>query len=170
VVIRTLSEYEVDPQLLELEITESAAMLNAEQTASTLHKLKALGVRIAIDDFGTGYSSLSHLKRFPLDSLKIDRSFVTGLPDNEDDASIAQALITMAHALRLKVIAEGVETEAQLEFLAASGCDEMQGYFFSRPLLASHCTEMLRQSRKLARRSPDSPEKGQRTPLLVEET
>ena len=148
-VMRALREYDVDPQFLEIEITESAAMLNAEQTATTLHKLKALGVRIAIDDFGTGYSSLSYLKRFPIDSLKIDRSFVTDLPGNEDDASIAQAVITMAHALRLKVIAEGVENEAQLAFLTANGCDEMQGYFFSRPLLVDDCTQLLREQRKL---------------------
>ena len=148
-VMRALRAYNVDPRLLEVEITESAAMQNVVQTAATLHSLKALGVRIAIDDFGTGYSSLSHLKRFPIDSLKIDRSFVTDLPGNADDASIAQAVITMAHALRLKVIAEGVENEAQLEFLAANGCDEMQGYFFSRPLPVDDCTQLLREQHKL---------------------
>jgi predicted signal transduction protein with EAL and GGDEF domain len=160
-VILALREHDVAPEFLELEITESAAMLNAQQTAKTLHELKALGLSIAIDDFGTGYSSLAYLKRFPIDSLKIDRSFVTELPGNEDDASIAQAVITMAHALRLKVIAEGVENEAQLAFLAAHGCDEMQGYFFSRPLPAPQCTEMLREGRKLALPSP-SANKGQR--------
>ena len=106
-------------------------------------------MRIAIDDFGTGYSSLSYLKRFPIDSLKIDRSFVTDLPGDQDDASIAQAVITMAHALRLKVVAEGVENEAQLEFLAANGCDEMQGYYFSRPLPAESCSQFLRERRNL---------------------
>ena len=121
-------------------------------TTATLHKLKALGVRIAIDDFGTGYSSLSYLKRFPIDSLKIDRSFVTGLPCNQEDASIAQAVITMAHALRLKVVAEGVENESQLEFLAAHTCDEMQGYYFSRPLPAELCTQFLREERRLTLR------------------
>lgn len=140
---RALEEYDVAPHLLELEITESAAMQNAQAASMTLATLKALGVRIAIDDFGTGYSSLSYLKRFPIDSLKIDRSFVTELPDNQDDASIAQAVITMAHALRLKVVAEGVENEAQLAFLAANGCDEMQGYYFSRPLPAAECTQLL---------------------------
>jgi len=148
-VMRALLEYGVDPHLLELEITESAAMHDAKATSATLHKLKALGVHIAIDDFGTGYSSLSYLKRFPIDALKIDRSFVTDLPGNENDASIAQAVITMAHALRLKVIAEGVENEVQLEFLAANGCDEMQGYFFSRPLPVDDCTQLLRGQRKL---------------------
>ena len=148
-ITRALQDHGVDPRLLELEITESTAMRNAEETCATLLSLKALGVRIAIDDFGTGYSSLSYLKRFPIDSLKIDRSFVTDLPGNQDDATIAQAIITMAHALRLKVIAEGVESEAQLEFLTANGCDEIQGYYFSRPLPAELCTQMLREKRKL---------------------
>jgi diguanylate cyclase (GGDEF)-like protein/PAS domain S-box-containing protein len=149
VVMRALQDHSVDPRLLELEITESTAMRNAEATSTTLRDLKALGVRIAIDDFGTGYSSLSYLKRFPIDSLKIDRSFVTDLPGNQDDATIAQAIIIMAHALRLKVIAEGVENEAQLEFLTANGCDEVQGYYFSRPLPAGPCTQLLRDKRKL---------------------
>ena len=142
-VTRALRVYGVAPHLLELEITESAAMQDAEATTATLHKLKAIGVRIAIDDFGTGYSSLSYLKRFPIDSLKIDRSFVTELPGNQDDASIAQAVITMGHALRLKIVAEGVENEAQLDFLAGNACDEMQGYFFSRPLPADQCARLL---------------------------
>src|SRR6185369_15801177 len=111
-VMRALCSQTIEPRLLELEITESTAMRNAEATSTTLRNLKALGVRIAIDDFGTGYSSLSYLKRFPIDSLKIDRSFVTDLPGDQDDATIAQAIITMAHALRLKVVAEGVETQA----------------------------------------------------------
>jgi diguanylate cyclase (GGDEF)-like protein/PAS domain S-box-containing protein len=155
-ITRVLREHGVDPSLLELEITESTAMRDAEETCATLLGLKALGVRIAIDDFGTGYSSLSYLKRFPIDSLKIDRSFVTDLPGNHDDATIAQAIIIMAHALRLKVIAEGVENEAQLEFLTANGCDEIQGYYFSRPLPAELCTQLLREKRKLplARRVP----------------
>jgi len=149
VVQRALREHDVAAHLLEIEITESTAMRNAEQTSATLLDLKALGVSIAIDDFGTGYSSLSYLKRFPIDSLKIDRSFVTGLPGDQDDASIAQAVITMAHALRLKVVAEGVENEAQLQFLAANGCDEMQGYYFSRPVPAEESTRLIRERRKL---------------------
>ncbi|HEV7803500.1 MAG TPA: EAL domain-containing protein [Burkholderiales bacterium] len=149
VVMRALREHDVDPTLLDIEITESTAMRNAEATSATLRDLKALGVRIAIDDFGTGYSSLSYLKRFPIDSLKIDRSFVTGLPGDQDDASIAQAVITMAHALRLKVVAEGVETEAQQVFLAAHDCDEMQGFYFSRPLPVEQCTELLRDQSTL---------------------
>jgi diguanylate cyclase (GGDEF)-like protein len=148
-VMHALLEYGVAPHLLELEITESAAMHDAKATTATLHKLKGLGVRIAIDDFGTGYSSLSYLKRFPIDSLKIDRSFVTDLPGDQDGATIAQAIITMAHALRLKVVAEGVENESQLEFLAAHGCDEMQGYYFSRPLTAKVCTQFLHEQRNV---------------------
>jgi EAL domain-containing protein (putative c-di-GMP-specific phosphodiesterase class I) len=147
-VMRALNEHGVSPHLLELEITESTAMRNVEATSATLSALKALGVRITIDDFGTGYSSLSYLKRFPIDALKIDRSFVIDLPVEQDDASIAQAMITMAHALRLKVVAEGVETAAQLDFMIANGCDEIQGYYFSPPLPADECAKRL-----LARRA-----------------
>ena len=146
---RVLRDYDIPPHLLEVEITESTAMQQAEATAATLRDLKALGLTIAIDDFGTGYSSLSYLKRFPIDSLKIDRSFVTGLPGSSDDAAIAQAIITMAHALRLKVVAEGVENDAQRTFLAANGCDEMQGYYFSRPVPAEECTRFIRERRTL---------------------
>jgi EAL domain-containing protein (putative c-di-GMP-specific phosphodiesterase class I) len=144
VVRRALRDHEVDAALLDIEITESTAMCNPEATSTTLRDLKALGVRIAIDDFGTGYSSLSYLKRFPIDSLKIDRSFITGLPGDRDDGSIARAVITMAHALRLNVVAEGVENAAQLSFLAAHGCDEMQGFYFSRPVPAEQLTALLR--------------------------
>jgi EAL domain-containing protein (putative c-di-GMP-specific phosphodiesterase class I) len=146
---RALRDHRVDPGLLELEITESTAMLDVEATNAKLRALKALGATIAIDDFGTGYSSLSYLKRFPIDSLKIDRSFITGLPGDLDDATIAQAVITMAHALRLKVVAEGVETEAQLDFLNGHGCDQMQGYYFSRPVPAEECTAMLRNAKPM---------------------
>jgi diguanylate cyclase (GGDEF)-like protein/PAS domain S-box-containing protein len=149
VVDKALSEYAVDARFLEVEITESTAMQNAEDAIVTLRKLKTHRVQIAIDDFGTGYSSLSYLKRLPIDFLKLDRSFVTGLPDNADDASITRAVITMAHSLNLKVIAEGVETKEQLAFLASNGCDEMQGYYFSRPLPAPECTQFLRERRKL---------------------
>ncbi|HUP95871.1 MAG TPA: EAL domain-containing protein [Burkholderiales bacterium] len=154
-VTRVLREFDVPARLLEIEITESTAMHHAEATIATLRNLKALGLSIAIDDFGTGYSSLSYLKRFPIDSLKIDRSFVTGLPGNADDAPIAQAIITMAHALRLKVVAEGVENDAQREFLAANGCDEMQGYYYSRPVPADECTRLIREHCTLPIRQPD---------------
>jgi diguanylate cyclase (GGDEF)-like protein/PAS domain S-box-containing protein len=147
---RALRDTGLDPRLLELEVTESVAMDSAEHTAATMRRLKALGVRVSIDDFGTGYSSLGYLKRFRADYLKLDRSFVTGLPDDADDASISRAVITMAHSLNMKVIAEGVETEAQARFLAACGCDEIQGYLVARALPAD---EFARWS---ASRRPDA--------------
>ncbi len=115
-----------------------------------LHSLKALGVRISIDDFGTGYSSLSYLKRFPIDTLKIDRSFVIDLPGDQNAASIARAVIAMAHGLQLKVVAEGVENAEQLAFLVENSCDEVQGYYFSRPLTADNCGELLAEQRRLS--------------------
>jgi EAL domain-containing protein (putative c-di-GMP-specific phosphodiesterase class I) len=116
-----------------------------------------LGIGIAIDDFGTGYSSLSYLKRFPVDTLKLDRSFVTGLPINTEDASITRAVITMAHSLGQKVVAEGVETEAQRAFLAEQGCDEMQGYLFSRPRPAAECEVFLKPRLQLVAASCGAP-------------
>jgi diguanylate cyclase (GGDEF)-like protein len=119
---------------LELELTESILMENVPEATGKLRQLKALGVQISIDDFGTGYSSLNYLKRFPIDKLKIDRSFVMDIPASADDAAIARAIIAMAHSLHLQVIAEGVETAEQLAFLAADSCDEIQGYYISRPV------------------------------------
>ncbi len=119
---------------LELELTESLIMHNAELFISTLRTLKDIGIELAIDDFGTGYSSLSYLKRFPIDRLKIDQSFVRDIVADTDSASISQAIITLGHSLGLRVIAEGVETEGQLDFLHSSSCDEIQGYYFSKPL------------------------------------
>ena len=133
-VARVLNETGLDPAWLELEITESMVMRDPEHAVALLQGLKAMGIHLSIDDFGTGYSSLSYLKRFPLDSVKIDRSFIRDIPGNGDDAAITQAIIAMAHSLRLGVVAEGVETEEQLDFLRANGCDEMQGNHFSRPL------------------------------------
>jgi diguanylate cyclase (GGDEF)-like protein/PAS domain S-box-containing protein len=141
-----LRENGVDGSLLEIELTESTAMQNADDAIVVMRRLKALGVRIAIDDFGTGHSSLSYLKRLPIDLLKIDRSFVTGLPATEDDASITKAIITMAHSLGLKVIAEGVENPQQLAFLAANACDEVQGYLFSRPVAAGDLVGSMKAS------------------------
>jgi EAL domain-containing protein (putative c-di-GMP-specific phosphodiesterase class I) len=158
VVKSALVEFEVHPRELELEITESTAMEDADQAIATLRALRALGVHVAIDDFGTGYSSLSYLKRLPVDSIKIDRSFVSQVASQRDDAAIARAIITMAHSLQLKVIAEGVETADQLAFLTANGCDEVQGYYFSRPLPAADCAAMLGRPRQLkGPRGPSSP-------------
>ncbi|MGA7616031.1 MAG: EAL domain-containing protein [Thermoanaerobaculia bacterium] len=134
-VIRSvLDDTGLDPSQLELEITESNAMQNAQRTIHILRELKSIGVRISMDDFGTGYSSLSYLKQFPIDTLKLDQSFVGGIADDPNDGAIATAVISMAHSLRLKVVAEGVETESQFAFLKSQSCDQIQGFYFSRPL------------------------------------
>ncbi|MGZ5223651.1 MAG: PAS domain S-box protein [Burkholderiales bacterium] len=138
-----LEEHQVEAELLEVEITESSVMTNAEEAIRTLEYLESLGVQCAIDDFGTGYSSLSYLKRFPLRALKIDRSFVRDITTDPDDATITQAVISMAHSLGLKVVAEGVETEAQLAFLARYACDEMQGFLFSKPVPGEDCGKLI---------------------------
>jgi len=135
-IIRILEETNLAPSHLELELTESSIMQNAEFAADVLSGLKSMGVKISIDDFGTGYSSLASLKRLPIDALKIDKSFVSDATTDPDDASLVMAIITLAHNLRLKVIAEGVETEDQLRFLNLLRCDEIQGYFFSKPVPA----------------------------------
>ncbi len=131
---RALAAAALDPQMLEIEITESLLIEDVEENVATLRDLESCGVRIAVDDFGTGYSSLSYLTRFPLDTLKIDRSFVTGMIDDRAQETLVDALIAMAHRLDLRVIAEGVEHHTQLDFLAAKGCDVAQGFHFSRPL------------------------------------
>lgn len=132
-----LKETGLPPACLELELTESILMREVNEAMLILDSLKFLGLSIAVDDFGTGYSSLNYLKQFPIDVLKIDRSFVDGLPSGEQDAQIARAIIAMAHSLNLAVIAEGVETHEQLEFLREHGCDEVQGYLFGRPMPAN---------------------------------
>jgi len=133
-VLAILADSGLDPGLLELELTEGVLMAHTEKTVKTLKALKGMGVRLAIDDFGTGFSSLAYLKRFPLDVLKIDRSFINEITTDPDDAAITLATIEMAHTLKLQVIAEGVETQAQLDFLQKNGCDIYQGYLFSRPI------------------------------------
>lgn len=153
-VARILKETGLDPDYLELELTEGTTMENAEATIRTLHELKEMGVHLSIDDFGTGYSSLSYLKRFPLATLKIDRLFVQDITTSSDGAVITLAIIAMAHSLGLKVIAEGVETEEQLAFLRAHRCDEMQGYLFSRPIPAEAFTQLLREGRRLTLKKP----------------
>lgn len=148
-IAQILREISLEPQYLKLELTESNAMENAEATTKTLRELKEIGVQLAIDDFGTGYSSLSYLKRFPIDDLKIDRSFVMSITTDPDDAAIATAVITLAHSLKLQVIAEGVETEEQLAFLGSHQCDAAQGYLFSRPTSAEAFMELLQCSAPL---------------------
>jgi diguanylate cyclase (GGDEF)-like protein/PAS domain S-box-containing protein len=146
---QVLRETGLDPNYLELELTESAAMGNADAFIEITEALKGLSVTLSIDDFGTGYSSLSHLKRFALDRLKIDQSFVHDIVQDPGSAAIAVAVIALGHSLGLSVIAEGVETEAQLNFLRTRGCDEMQGFYFSRPLPAAEFELLLRERRKL---------------------
>ena len=133
---RAIIDTGIDPHSLELEITESNAMQNAENTIHTLRELKSIGVRIAMDDFGTGYSSLNYLKRFPIDTLKLDQMFVRDVNDDPSSAAIVSAVIAMSHSLALEVVAEGVETEAQLSFLQKQRCDRIQGYLFSEPMSA----------------------------------
>jgi EAL domain-containing protein (putative c-di-GMP-specific phosphodiesterase class I) len=138
-----LARHHIAPQLLEIELTENAIMQNPRETARTLHLLHKLGVSLSIDDFGTGYSSLNYLKRFPIDKLKIDRSFVEDLPQDLNDSAIVQAIVNLAKSLRLSVIAEGVETQAQLDFLRALGCDAYQGYFGGRPMEAARFAALI---------------------------
>jgi EAL domain-containing protein (putative c-di-GMP-specific phosphodiesterase class I) len=129
-----LREIDVPPESLELEITESVIVHGAETTVSTMRQLKEMGLKLSIDDFGTGYSSLSYLKQFPIDRVKLDQSFVRGLPSDPDDLAISIAVLGMAQTLRLRVMAEGVETQEQLDFLRQVGCDEAQGRLLSGPL------------------------------------
>jgi diguanylate cyclase (GGDEF)-like protein/PAS domain S-box-containing protein len=133
-IANVLTETGLDPATLELEITESMVMKDPDHAVALLNKIKAMGIHLSIDDFGTGYSSLSQLKRFPIDSLKIDRSFIHDLPGGADDSAITKAILAMAHSLKLNVIAEGVETTEQLHFLRSNDCDELQGYYFSKPV------------------------------------
>jgi diguanylate cyclase (GGDEF)-like protein len=145
-----LSRYGVVPELLELELTESILMSDSETAVRVLSRIKARGIRLAVDDFGTGYSSLAYLKRFPIDALKIDRTFIRDVTTDADDATIARTIINLAHSLKLTVVAEGVETEEQLAFLRAHACDEMQGYLFARPLTVEQMGRALQEGRRLA--------------------
>jgi diguanylate cyclase (GGDEF)-like protein/PAS domain S-box-containing protein len=135
----------LDPRYLELELTETFLTQDSSSTSAVLHALKAIGLHLALDDFGTGYSSLNHLKRFPIDTLKIDRSFVHGITTNSDDASIVAAVVSMGRHLHMRVVAEGVETPEQLAFLQHHECPFGQGYYFSRPVAARECTQLLRR-------------------------
>jgi diguanylate cyclase (GGDEF)-like protein/PAS domain S-box-containing protein len=147
---KILIETGLPPDQLELELTESLIMHNAELFIVTLNNLKALGIKLAIDDFGTGFSSLAYLKRFPIDRLKIDRSFVHNVASDKDSSAIAQAVIHLGHSMGLMVLAEGVETPEELEFLRTHQCDELQGFFFSKPLLADDFEQLLSSRKRLA--------------------
>ena len=139
-----LNGTDLPAEYLELEITESVIMRNVDETVGTLQQFRDLGINLSVDDFGTGYSSLSYLKRLPIDTLKIDRSFVKDIPDSSDDMAITAAIIAMGHQLNLEIVAEGVETEAQLQFLQRHNCDFVQGYLFSKPIPAPELEQMLR--------------------------
>jgi EAL domain-containing protein (putative c-di-GMP-specific phosphodiesterase class I) len=145
-IARALKSSGLAPELLELELTESVVAQNVERATTVLGQIRNLGVQLAIDDFGTGYSSLAQLKRFPINTLKIDRSFVAGLPHNGEDAAITLAIIALGRSLDLVLIAEGVETQEQQAFLRRHACNEMQGFLFSRPLGAADCADLLRRT------------------------
>jgi len=149
VVSRILRETGLEPRWLELEITESVAMQNAEYTVKMLHELKDMGIQLAIDDFGTGYSSLNYLKRFPISKLKIDKSFVSEIGTEQDNEAIASTVIVLGQSLKLGVVAEGVETKAQYDFLRQHQCDEMQGYLFGKPVPPDRFEEMIRRKSTL---------------------
>jgi diguanylate cyclase (GGDEF)-like protein len=158
---RALDDAHLEARYLEVELTESAVMSDPEQSIAVLEKLSAMGVLVSVDDFGTGYSSMSYLRRFPIDKLKIDRVFINEIVSRPEDASIVRAIVSLAHSLNLKVVAEGVETPAQLDFLNAAGCDEYQGYHFSHPLPAADFEHLIRESR--ARNMPLSEDDASRT-------
>jgi EAL domain-containing protein (putative c-di-GMP-specific phosphodiesterase class I) len=145
-VFSILKETGMDPNFLELELTESVLMKGAEATETTLKVLREHGVRLAIDDFGTGYSSLSYLRKFSIDSLKIDRSFIRQITTNPEETTIVSAMISMGQSLKLRIVAEGVETHEELAFLRAHHCDEAQGYHFSRPVRPEQFAKLLEGS------------------------
>jgi EAL domain-containing protein (putative c-di-GMP-specific phosphodiesterase class I) len=151
-IIKALSDNNISANLLELELTESTLMVNTNQTIETLQNLKKQGVQISIDDFGTGYSSLAYLRRFPIDKLKIDIAFIRNITSNPDDASMALAIIRIAHSLKLDVIAEGVETIEQLDYLKKYHCDQIQGYYFSKPLPLLELEKLLLDKKPLTKR------------------
>jgi len=144
-VVTTIGETRMNARLIEFEVTESMMMSEPEEAVKLLRSLKAIGVRLTIDDFGTGYSSLAYLKRLPIDCVKIDASFVRGIPVDASDVAITETVIAMSRSLGLRVVAEGVETRDQMRFLEQRGCNEMQGFYFSRPLTADQLVGYLRQ-------------------------
>jgi EAL domain-containing protein (putative c-di-GMP-specific phosphodiesterase class I)/CheY-like chemotaxis protein len=167
-IIEALVANDVAAQMLELELTESSLMENTERTLALLGRLKRIGVRIAIDDFGTGYSSLAYLRRFPIDKLKIDIAFIRHITSSPDDAAIAVAIIGMARSLKLEVIAEGVETAAQLEYLRRQGCDSIQGDFFSPAVALPEVEQLLRADKRLPA-ADDAQSVPAKTLLLVDD-
>jgi EAL domain-containing protein (putative c-di-GMP-specific phosphodiesterase class I) len=152
VITETLNQTRLPAQNLMLELTESMMMTNIETHIAELQTLKALGVHVSIDDFGTGYSSLSYLKRLPIDELKIDKSFIDDIETNENDRNIVRSIISLGHNLHLKVVAEGVEQQAQVDFLRDNGCDVIQGYFYSKPIAASAIVDFLETLRLKGRK------------------
>ena len=165
---QALADFRIDPSLLYLEVTESSLMDDVVRSETMLRSLKDLGIKLALDDFGTGYSSLSYLKRFPFDKVKIDQSFVRDITTSQSDNVIVKVIVSMAHGLGLKVIAEGVETQAQCEIMRTSVCDEIQGYFFSKPINAFSIEEILAEGRQLPTELLRF-RKPQRTLLLVDD-
>jgi EAL domain-containing protein (putative c-di-GMP-specific phosphodiesterase class I) len=150
VLANVLEDTQLDPSTLELELTESVLMEDVEGAIAKAQDLRAMGVNLSIDDFGTGYSSISYLQRFPISDLKIDRSFVQDIPSNADNVEITKAIIAMAHGLNVEVVAEGVETKAQMEFLARHGCNRAQGYFIDHALPAPDFERRLCQRRNIS--------------------
>jgi len=157
-IAKILKETGLDPEYLELELTESMVMYNPDHAVKLLTQMKAMGLHVAIDDFGIGYSSLAHLKRFPLDAIKVDRSFIKDLMAHREDAAITEAIIAMGKSLKLKVVAEGVETKDQLSFLRKHDCDEMQGYYFSKPVTQNEFAQILQDGKKMSTKNTPSPE------------
>jgi EAL domain-containing protein (putative c-di-GMP-specific phosphodiesterase class I) len=145
VVRDVLHETGVSPAALEIEVTESSVMHNAQQVIAMLHSIKSLGVQISVDDFGTGYSCLSYLKQFPVNRLKIDRSFVKDLLHDDDGEVIVRTIISLGHNLGMRVVAEGVENIRQIEYLRKHDCDELQGYYFGRPMPAAQFEQLIRR-------------------------
>jgi len=143
VVKNMLEETQCKPEWIELEVTESNIMTNPEDTIKLFHQLTDIGIKLAIDDFGTGYSSLSYLSRLPIDKLKIDKSFIQELPFHQEDVAITRAVIALSKSLNLRVIAEGVETKEQKDFLVANGCKSIQGYFYARAMSYDNLEKML---------------------------
>ncbi len=168
IVEKALRNSHLDPQYLDLELTESSVMENTHNFLSSMNEIKELGVGLVIDDFGTGYSSLGYLKRFPVNKIKIDKSFVHDVNKDDDDGAIVQAIIAMAQKLKLLVVAEGVETIEQVRFLQAHNCDEMQGYFYSPPVPADKCEQILRQQNQYAFVGDDKKIKHDQLTLFLE--